>query len=94
LRRKQKKPLSWDTAPDILTVEEAACLVRIPRNSAYEAIRLGLLPAANFGRRRIRVSKAVLQEVFGLRSESGATAAFSLPEAYKNGRSSIQTRQE
>lgn len=70
--------LTWETAPDILTIPEAATLVRIPVNAAYEAVRAGLLPAKNFGQRRIRVSKAVLRQVFGLAPEQMArTAAFS-----------------
>jgi excisionase family DNA binding protein len=73
-----RRALTWETAPDILTIDEAASLLRIPRNAAYEAARAGLLPAANFGQRRIRVSKALLKQVF----ESGPehetrTAAFS-----------------
>ena len=69
-------PLAWDSAPDILTVDEAARLVRIPRNAAYEAVRAGFLPAANFGQRRIRISKRVLRQVFGLdREHSSDTAA-------------------
>ncbi|MGC2405086.1 MAG: helix-turn-helix domain-containing protein [Candidatus Cybelea sp.] len=71
-------PLTWETAPDILTVEEAAELVRIPKNAAYEAIRLGFLPAHNFGERRTRVAKSALRQVFGLKpQDKGATAAFS-----------------
>lgn len=59
-------------------MEEAALLLRIPRNAVYEAIRLGLLPAHRFGERRIRIAKAVLQQVLGLgREHSHATAAFS-----------------
>jgi len=61
-----------------LTVEEAAILLRISRNAAYQAIRLGVLPARRFGERRIRISKAVLQQVFGQEQEHlSATAAFS-----------------
>jgi excisionase family DNA binding protein len=75
---KNAGPLTWESAPDVLTVEEAAALVRIPRNAAYEAIRLGFLPAHNFGERRIRVAKAVLRQVFGPKPEDRpATAAFS-----------------
>lgn len=75
---KKVTPLTWETAPDILTVEEAAALVRIPRNAAYEAVRLGFLPAHNFGERRIRIAKAALQKVFGMRpQDTPATAAFS-----------------
>jgi excisionase family DNA binding protein len=70
--------LTWETAPDVLTIEEAAALIRIPRNAAYEAVRAGLLPAANFGRRRIRVSKDALREVLGVPSQHETrTAAFS-----------------
>ncbi len=82
--KKVSVPLTWESAHDVLTIEEAAELVRIPRNAAYEAVRLGVLPAHNFGQRRIRVAKAVLQEVFGLRPDKGATAAFShLPGGIK-----------
>jgi excisionase family DNA binding protein len=76
--KKVSAPLTWQTAPDILTVEEAAHLVRIPRNAAYEAIRLGFLPAHNFGERRTRIAKVALMKVFGVNSEDKpATAAFS-----------------
>jgi excisionase family DNA binding protein len=83
--KRPSKTLTWETAPDSLTVEEAAALGRIPRNAAYEAIRLGLLPAANFGKRRTRVSKAALQKVFGVTPEEmSSTAAFNhLPGGVK-----------
>ncbi len=78
--KKVSVPLTWETAPSVLTVEEAAALVRIPRNAAYEAIRLGFLPAHNFGERRIRIAKSALQQAFGLKpQDKPATAAFSLP---------------
>jgi len=78
--KKVRVPLTWETAPDVLTVEEAASLVRISRNSAYEAVRLGFLPSHNFGERNIRIAKRVLQQVFGLNpQDKPATAAFSLP---------------
>jgi excisionase family DNA binding protein len=75
----------WETAPDSLTVKEAARLLRIPRNAAYEAVRLGLLPAVNFGKRRTRISKPALQKVFGATPEQRAvTAAFNhLPGGVK-----------
>ncbi len=76
--KKVSVPLTWETAPSVLTVEEAAALVRIPRNAAYEAIRLGFIPAHNFGERRIRIAKSVLQQVFGVKpQDKPATAAFS-----------------
>jgi excisionase family DNA binding protein len=78
MRLKKVAPLTWESAPDVLTIDEAASLVRIPRNAAYEAARAGLLPAKNFGQRRIRVLKAALKQVFGLDLEHvSGTAAFS-----------------
>lgn len=46
-------------APDVLTVAEAAQLLRIGRNQAYELINRGDLYAARIGR-SIRVPKATL----------------------------------
>jgi excisionase family DNA binding protein len=83
--RRSVKQLNWESAPESLTVEEAASLLRIPRNAAYEAIRLGLLPAVNLGKRRIRLSKIALQKVFNATPEQTAsTAAFNhLPGGVK-----------
>jgi hypothetical protein len=48
----------------------------------YEAVNTGLVPSANFGRRRTRIAKAVLAKVFGNVGEKLATtAAFSPSEA-------------
>ena len=52
--------LSWESAPEILTVKEAAALLRVSTGAVYSAIRLGLLPAANFGKRQTRIAKHVL----------------------------------
>ena len=74
--------MTWETAPDVLTAQEASALVRIPRNGVYGAIQAGLLPAARFGPRRIRIAKAALKEVFGLPVEDkDATAALNHGEA-------------
>lgn len=83
--KKRLNDLDWETAPDSLTVAEAAALLRIPRNAAYEAVRLGLLPAVNFGKRRTRISKVALRQVFGTAAaEAGTTAAFNhLPGGVK-----------
>lgn len=83
--KKRLDDLDWETAPDSLTVAEAAALLRIPKNAAYEAIRLGLLPAVNFGKRRMRISKVALRQVFGaLPAQAGPTAAFNhLPGGVK-----------
>jgi len=48
---------------DILTVEEAARYMRISRNSAFEAVRKGELPAVRIGR-RLLVSKQALIRLF------------------------------
>ncbi len=80
-----EKTLDWENAPDSLTVREAAALLRIPRNAAYEAVRLGLLPATNFGKRRTRISKSALRKVFdALPEQTAPTAAFNhLPGGVK-----------
>jgi hypothetical protein len=73
--------LTWNNAPDILTVEEAALLARVPRNGMYEAVRLGLVPSMNFGRRRTRIAKAALAKVFALNVEMPhQTAVFNPSE--------------
>jgi excisionase family DNA binding protein len=35
----------------VLTVEEAAKLLRVSRGSAYEAVRAGVIPSISIGRR-------------------------------------------
>jgi excisionase family DNA binding protein len=70
-------PLRWADAPDVLTVKEAASLIRVSRNAIYGAIESGTLPAANFGQRQIRISKDVLRQVFAPAQEHvPGTAAF------------------
>jgi excisionase family DNA binding protein len=70
-------------APEILTVKEAAALLRVTPSAVYAAIRLGLVPAANFGKRQMRIAKRALrEELAGRRELSGETAAFGhAPEA-------------
>ncbi len=55
----QAPDVTLDTAPDLLTVPEAAALLRISRNAGYEAVRRGELPAIHSGR-SVRVPKAAL----------------------------------
>jgi excisionase family DNA binding protein len=83
--RSAERELDWETAPDSLTVREAAALLRIPRNAAYEAVRLRLLPAVNLGKRRTRISKSALRKVFeGASEQTAPTAAFNhLPGGVK-----------
>lgn len=51
--------MTLDTAPDVLNVVEAASLLRISRNSAYELIRGGILRSVKIGR-RVLVPKSAL----------------------------------
>lgn len=83
VKRSQKLAPSWETAPEILTVKEAAALLRVTPSAVYAAIRLGVLPAANFGKRQTRIAKRALRgELAGRRELSGETAAFGrAPEA-------------
>jgi excisionase family DNA binding protein len=52
-----------------LTVEEAAIVLRIGRNSAYEAIRRGELPSIRVGR-RLLVPRLALERLLGAEAES------------------------
>ena len=45
--------LTIETAPDSLTVDEAADLLRIGRVAAYAAVREGTIPSLKFGKRLI-----------------------------------------
>jgi Helix-turn-helix domain len=65
-------------APDFLTMEETAQILRIGRNQVYELARVWRatsgergLPVVEFGR-RLRVPKAVLVRLAGLAGPAGA----------------------
>lgn len=76
--KSKPRSLTWENAPEILTVEGASVLVRVPRNGVYGIIQAGLLPAVRLGPRRIRIAKAALREVFHVSSEQRhATAALN-----------------
>jgi excisionase family DNA binding protein len=49
----------------VLTVEEAGRVLRISRNSAYEAARIGQLPTLRIGR-RVLVPTAALLRMLGI----------------------------
>lgn len=53
---------SASKAPAVVSVSEAAALLGISRNSAYEAVRRGEIPALRFGR-SIRVPMAALDRL-------------------------------
>jgi excisionase family DNA binding protein len=68
-------------APDFLTLEEAAQILRIGRNQAYELARVWRatggergVPVVEFGR-RYRVPKAALMRLAGLAEPLGADHA-------------------
>jgi excisionase family DNA binding protein len=48
--------------PEILTVEEAAALLRIEVKTLYDAIREGRVPHQRVSPRRIRLSRSALLE--------------------------------
>ncbi len=50
-----------DALPLTLTIPEAAELLRIGRNSAYEAVRRGDLPVVRIGRRLLVPRQALLE---------------------------------
>ena len=53
------EPGTLDTGSDVITVSEAAALLRIGRNSLYDACGRGALPHRRVGR-SIRLSRAAL----------------------------------
>ncbi len=50
--------------PAVLTIEEAARVLRIGRTAAYDAARRGDIPAVRIGR-SLRVPRARLEELLG-----------------------------
>lgn len=68
---------SWDDLPEVLTVEEAAKVLRIGRGAAYELARQWRksngrtgLPVVPLGR-RLRVPKAALRRLLDLDAAAG-----------------------
>jgi excisionase family DNA binding protein len=49
-------------APEVLTVEETAQVLRLSRQSAYEAVKAGDIPAIRVGR-RLLVPRAALNRL-------------------------------
>ena len=46
--------------PDVLTVDEAAAILRVNRKTLYEAVRLGTVPGVVRIGRNIRISRSAL----------------------------------
>jgi excisionase family DNA binding protein len=62
--------ISSQTAPPaVLTVEEAAKLLRISRQSAYQGARAGELPTVKIGR-RLLVPRHALEAMLGLTNDA------------------------
>lgn len=57
-----RDPRGSDERPPVLTITEAASLLRISRNSAYEAARRGEIPTIRLGR-RLLVPRAALERL-------------------------------
>jgi len=60
-----------DVAPDLLTVPEAAQLLRISRNLAYELVAQHQLPCVRLGR-TIRIPRDSLEQWIRERAEESA----------------------
>lgn len=54
-----------DITSDVLTVEEAAAVLRIPLSTAYEYIRTKQIPSRKIGS-HVRVPKPALAKMLGL----------------------------
>ncbi len=56
-------------APRVLTIAEAARVLRISRSAAYRAVRVGELPSIRVGR-RVLVPRCRLEELLGENGKS------------------------
>lgn len=63
--------VNFDQLPDVLSVEQAARVMGIGRNTAYEAARRDEIPHIRIGN-RILVSKHALMAKLGLRAMAGS----------------------
>ena len=67
-------PVSSSTSmPAVLTVEEAAGILRIGRSAAYAAVKSGDIPAIKVGR-SLRVPRHKLESLLGVPTSEFATA--------------------
>lgn len=63
-------PFRLDEMPDVVTVEEARYILRIGRNSMYEAVRRGEIPGVIRLGRRLLIPRAALERLL----KSGTSA--------------------
>jgi len=57
-----RRPDSW---PAFLTLDEAACILRVSRSTVYEMAAAGTLPTVKFGGRSLRVPRGALARLAG-----------------------------
>jgi excisionase family DNA binding protein len=68
-----KMPDNLNDAREILTVDEAAHLMRVGRHAMYEAIRRGEVETLRFGR-RLLIKKTTLQRLLSIATDDGKEA--------------------
>jgi hypothetical protein len=73
LRMARREPLTFESAPDVLTVEEFVCLARIGRNAGYELVASGLIPHAKIGRSLRILKTAAVAFLEGRATEGSET---------------------
>jgi excisionase family DNA binding protein len=61
---------STESVPMVLTVDEAAAMLRISRQSAYQAVHAGEIPVVRVGRRML-VPRAALEKMLDLEQRPG-----------------------
>ncbi len=57
--------MTLQDAPDVLTVEEVAQILRVGRNHAYELVRTGVIASVKLGRRLIVPKATVVALLLG-----------------------------
>lgn len=67
--------MQWEEAPDILTVKEAAKILRVGKNQMYEMCRIEGFPKIILGcKRGIRIPKEALRNWVEARAANNKTA--------------------
>jgi len=64
-RTQDKARQTLESLPDVLTIPEVARVLRIGRNTAYEAVRRNEIPAIPIGRRLVVPKQALCQLLSG-----------------------------
>lgn len=58
-------PARLDELPDLLTVAEVTSVLRVSRNTVYDAIRSGQVPVVRFGRRVLIPKRGLVELMAG-----------------------------